>query len=200
MTTRSAFLTGAAIDLVVLTEADAVLTHHWFNDQETARYLGRYGRPMIESDAASYYKAAATDTSRIVLGIFHKEQQVLIGTIGLHDIDHLNQTAELGIVVGVHEERGKGVGTEAITLLAQHAFQRLNLRNLTLRVLGGNTRAYRCYQRLGFVETGRLTEHLFRESTWVDEILMRLHREDLSLTEAGATERRIAHLVEKSQD
>lgn len=197
--THSTFLPGAAIDLVPITPRDAATTHHWFNDQEVAQYLGRYGHPMIEAQSAQYYETAAGSGAQLILGIRTKEPSALIGTIGLHDINHRDQTAELGIVIGAKDTQGKGYGREAITLLAHHAFTRLNLRNLTLRVLGNNERALRCYRKVGFVETGRLKGHVFREGVWVDDITMRLMKDRLYLTEAEATRLRIKHIVEQSR-
>lgn len=176
MSKRTVFIPGTVIDLVLLEEADAAITHHWFNDRSITRFLSRGAYPMTEAACAAYYLAAAGNKDQIVLGLWHKVTAELIGTIGLHDIDQINQTAELGIVIGNQQYHGQGIGSAAITALTEHAFAVLNLRNVTLRVLGNNERGQRCYQRLGFQVTGRRPEQIYKDGIWVDEIAMTRYR------------------------
>ncbi len=172
MPTRTVFIPGISIDLVLLEEADASVTHHWFNDRSITRFLARGAYPMTATACTAYYKAAADAKDRVVLGIWHKVDDTLIGTVGLHDIDALNQTAELGIAIGNPTHQGNGIGTEVIEALCDHAFSVLNLRSVTLRVLGNNPRAEQCYVKCGFTETGRFSAHIFKDGAWVDEIHM----------------------------
>ena len=42
---------------------------------------------------------------------------VLIGNISLHNIDHLHRNAFIGIFIGEEQQRGQGLGAEAIRLI-----------------------------------------------------------------------------------
>jgi RimJ/RimL family protein N-acetyltransferase len=186
MMTRTTFLHTTQTDLKLLTAADATVTHHWFNNHELTRFLSRGAWPLTEAAAVSYYQTAEDTHHRLILGIWHRNTDSLIGTVGLHAIDPINQTAELGIVIGTSKRHSQGVGTEVITALCGHAFSWLNLRSVTLRVLGNNPRALRCYHKCGFLETGRYPNHIFKDGVWVDEIFMLLRRKRvISVFEAG---------------
>jgi RimJ/RimL family protein N-acetyltransferase len=52
----------------------------------------------------------------------------LIDQISLHDIDHLNRHAFLGIMIGEVEHQGKGYGTEAVRLVLDYGFNTLTRR------------------------------------------------------------------------
>ncbi len=69
---------------------------------------------------------------------------------------------------------GKGIGTQAIHLLLQHAFGELKLHRIGIRVLAYNTRAIRAYEKCGFVREGRERETAFVNGAWHDDIMMGL--------------------------
>jgi RimJ/RimL family protein N-acetyltransferase len=98
----------------------------------------------------------------------------LIGSISLHNIDHLNRNAYIGIFIGGDENRGKGYGTEAIRLILEYGFKTMNLHSITLTVRANNLAGIRCYKKAGFREVGRLPEAFFIDGTYVDKIYMNI--------------------------
>lgn len=86
----------------------------------------------------------------------------LIGSISLENIDHTNRRATLGIFIGDREEREKGYGTEAIRLILDYGFNYLNLNNINLDVMEFNDRAIACYKKCGFKEIGRRRKSITR--------------------------------------
>ena len=79
----------------------------------------------------------------------------MIGGCGLINPDHLNRTAEAGIFIGEKSCWNKGYGEEAMRLLLDYAFNILDFNNIMLNVYAYNTRAIRCYRKIGFREIGR---------------------------------------------
>lgn len=102
----------------------------------------------------------------------------LLGSAGLVDIDHLNQTAEIGIFLGNKDFWGRGYGREALSLLVDYSYQKLNLHHLMLRVYSFNERAIRCYRAVGFRPVGKLREALVRNRKKHDIVLMDLLPKD----------------------
>ena len=100
-----------------------------------------------------------------------------VGRCGLFGVDPLAQHAEVGISL-VPEARSQGVGTAALSLLVEFGFERWNLHRLHLIVLASNEGARRAYQKVGFVEEGRLREHAWVVGRWDDEVRMGLLRAD----------------------
>ena len=93
-------------------------------------------------------------------------------------VDHLNQTAEIGLFIGNPEDKGKGYGQETVKLLVDYGFRYLNLKNIMLKVFSGNERAIHTYQKCGFREFGRRTRCLYVDNQWNDEIYMEIMKND----------------------
>lgn len=95
-----------------------------------------------------------------------------MGHINLFDVyDH--EYATLGIYLG-KEYRNKGYASIAIKLLADYAFNYLNLRAIHLHVFAYNTHAQQVYQKLGFKECGRWHNVRYMNGKYYDEIMMEL--------------------------
>lgn len=95
----------------------------------------------------------------------------LIGLIDLFDFDPRNQRAGLGIVVLQSEDRNKGVGSEAIELLSQYAFETLNLHQLYANVASDNETSLHLFKKMGFEEVGVKKDWIFSLGDFKNEIL-----------------------------
>lgn len=60
--------------------------------------------------------------------------------------------AELGIIIGEKQYWNKGYGAETISLVVTHCFEVLKLSRVHLKVVPGNTRAIKCYEKAGFTK------------------------------------------------
>ncbi len=67
--------------------------------------------------------------------------------------------------------RGLGIGTRVMRAIVKEA-QRISLKVLVLSVFATNKRAIHVYEKVGFVQTGRVPKKHFREGKYVDEIAM----------------------------
>ena len=101
----------------------------------------------------------------------------LIGICGLHEIDHYQQHAEVGIRLGKPYWR-QGHGQDAVRTLIAYGFQHLNLAKISLRVLADDERAVGAYRKVGFVEEGRLRAHAWYDGARHDELVMAVLREE----------------------
>jgi len=95
-----------------------------------------------------------------------------IGGCALFQFDDTAHTAALGITIGDKDYWGKGYGREAVQLLLDYAFRLRNLRRVWLTVNGRNERAIRAYRACGFVEEGRLHEHVWSNGAYDDLVYM----------------------------
>lgn len=101
-----------------------------------------------------------------------------IGQCALFRFDDVAHTAELGITIGDKAYWGKGYGREAIALLLDYGFRLRNLRKIWLQVNGDNERAQHAYRACGFVEEGRLRQHVWSNGQYVDLVQMGVLREE----------------------
>lgn len=76
----------------------------------------------------------------------------------------------LGIVIK-SGFRDLGIGTGMMKTLAEQAIA-LGLKVLTLQVFATNKRAVHVYEKVGFVQTGKIPKKHFREGRFIDEVIM----------------------------
>lgn len=95
-----------------------------------------------------------------------------IGTCGIPSMDERNRHCQVGIFIGDGSFRGRGYGTEALSLLCEFAFSVMNMHSVSLRVYSYNKPAIRCYEKVGFKMAGRLRQAKRIGGLWHDELLM----------------------------
>lgn len=177
-------------DNLVLREVfkeDLSCMREWVNDWGTVRYLSDiFLYPHTLKQTEDFLNVVLEGKSELdkQFVIAKKHTLEYIGQIGLHKIDWKNRVAELGIVIGDKENIGKGIGTEAIELLQYFAFCKMNLNKLELAVHDFNKRAYKCYEKCGFVEEGRLRQKHYFDGKYSDSILMGILKEEYEARES----------------
>jgi len=140
----------------------------WMNDRTVAEYYGGYHNLVTPASAKETLEELTGKRFSIVL----LDGDALIGHISLHDIDHIYRHAFMGVYIGEEAYRNKGYGAEAIRLLLDFAFNTLNLHNVMLSVHEDNRAAVSCYKKVGFKETGRRREWVFKNGKYIDSIYM----------------------------
>ena len=119
----------------------------WMNDFSTTDGLGSSSKvTTFESERA--WLINNMDKKEQQFAIVLKETDELIGNCGFCDINHLHQKGEVGLFIGEEENRSKGYGTEALSLLVEYGFNYLNLKNIMLKVFSFNKRAIKSYEKI----------------------------------------------------
>lgn len=78
-----------------------------------------------------------------------------LGLVELYEIDPPTRRAVLGIVIGERDRWGQGLGRTAVGLVCGFGFESLGLVEIRLSTFIHNLRARRCFERVGFIESGR---------------------------------------------
>lgn len=83
--------------------------------------------------------------------------------------------SHVGVIgIAIREDfRDLGIGTEMMVVLVGQA-RKMGLKVLTLTAFETNRRAIHVYEKVGFVQTGRVPHKFFKEGKYVDEIVMTL--------------------------
>ncbi len=142
----------------------------WMNDFETTDYIGSSGQVMSLLGEKKYLEEHIGDVASFA--IVSLEDDKLLGSIAIEDINNTRRCGTLGIFIGDREARNKGYGSEAIKLLLDYSFNYLNLHSIKLNVFDFNKRAIACYKKCGFRECGRLRENYFLNGKYYDNIIM----------------------------
>ena len=166
-------LRGERLTLRAPTHADLPWLAAFAND-ETIRGWLRFERPIPVESERAWLEALDDDRDRVWLMTEGGEP---LGTIALLEWHHAPRVAELGLAIRRAQDRGRGVGAEAMRLVLAHAFVEMGLQRVWLTVHDDNP-ARRLYARLGFREEGRLRRHVWKRGSHHDLVAMGLLREE----------------------
>ena len=148
----------------------------WLNDFDTTDYIGLSHQVMTIQGEKQYIEQ--DKKAEVAFAIVTEKEDKLIGSIALHDIDHIRRIATMGIFIGDKEYRGKAYGTEAVKLILDFGFNYLNLNNIKLDLKEFNERALACYKKCGFKEYGRRRKCNFINGKYYDTIEMDILAEE----------------------
>ncbi|HLX62930.1 MAG TPA: GNAT family protein [Planctomycetota bacterium] len=174
---KNAFVIGERIYFRPFEKADAPTLTGFINDPAVRRTL-EWHRPMNIHTEEAWIAEHNKSEDELILGIALKENDELIGSVGLHKISARDRKATFGLLIGVKDEWNKGYGTEATRLMLRHAFVELNLNRVALHVYESNPGGVRAYEKAGFVLEGRLRQCAFRDGRYVDVLCMSVLREE----------------------
>lgn len=170
MKDREIILAGEYVALAEMMKEDQPFFQKWHAGNEELRTLiGDHSVPTMEDQLRWFERSKAPDRKMFSLVTVGGE---LIGHGGFVDIDEEKHTAQLRITIGNSDYWGRGLGTEATQLLTEYGFTKLRLDSIWLRVLPGNERAIRSYEKVGFLRGER---ELFRDT---EVLRMQIARED----------------------
>jgi len=147
---------------------------NWVNDPEITNYLSNiFLYPHTVNETEKFLNAMLEGKANMKgFVIAYKDTEEYIGQIDLINIDWINRIGAIGIVIGNKENLNKGYGTEAIKLLQEFAFNKLNLHKLELEVRAYNKRAINCYKKCRFKEEGRIRENFYINGEYTDTLFM----------------------------
>ncbi|MDR0388239.1 MAG: GNAT family N-acetyltransferase [Treponema sp.] len=168
-------LVGKKCYLSPMDENDAEKFTEWLNDLELMINLQIYNSVFNVENERRLLSDLSKEQNYSIIDF---ENDELIGTCGLLDIDHLNQTAETGIFIGNKNYLNKGFGSEALTLLLDYGFKALNLNNIMLKVYSFNKRAIKSYEKVGFKIIGNRRNALRRGKETYNVIFMDIVEKD----------------------
>lgn len=143
----------------------------WRNQHELIDMLGAPFR-FINSDVdVKWYEDYMESRGNTVRCAIVAENDKILGLISLTNIDFINRSAQLHIMIGLEENQNKGLGTFALSEMLAHAFYNMNLERVELTVLESNKRARHMYEKAGFVLEGRKRNALYKNGEFVDMMM-----------------------------
>ncbi len=176
---RAPFLVGSRIYLRSLEKADLEGDYYqWLNDQEITRWMQNGIFPNSAESMQDYYRSMSSSRTDMLLAIITQDEERHIGNIGLSHLNQLFRSAEIGILIGDKKSWGKAYATEAISLLAAHAFRRLNLNRISAGAVAENIGCIKAFKKAGFIQEGVNRQGYFCEGQYRDCVLLSLLRSE----------------------
>ena len=169
-------LKGTTIYLRALEPNDLEFVYTLENDEaiwEVSNTHTPYSRFLIRQ----YLENAHQDiyeAKQLRLAICKEEDFPAIGLIDLFDFDPKNNRAGIGILLAGNQDRGQGIGSEALGLLIQYAFHQLNLHQLFSNIAPENEPSIRLFTKFGFQKIGIKKDWNLVNGKYQDEALFQL--------------------------
>ncbi|SDY53674.1 GNAT family N-acetyltransferase [Thermoactinomyces sp. DSM 45892] len=122
------------------------------------------------------------DGSGYAFGIFLEGDHTLMGRVSLSAVSRGPfQNAYLGYYLD-QQYNGKGYTTEAIQLILQYCFQKIDLHRIQAGVMPRNTASIRVLEKNGFRREGLAERYLRINGQWEDHLLYAITQEEFSIT------------------
>jgi len=142
------------------------------NDMSTLLQLGSVEMASSEQQV-DWWDSLAKNKTVQRHGIIEVTSNKVIGILRIQNIDSINRNCEIGLDI-IPSMRGKGYGTKSYHMILEYLFTHFNMHMVYLRVGEFNEHAQRLYSQIGFTETGRYREYLFRNGRYWDYIIYTL--------------------------
>ncbi len=166
-------LTGRHVAIGPILPEDLPRLFVWGDDPEIARLNEPYLPKNLDRER-EFWLNPMGDPRRIFMAVRRIGRSEIAGYVQITAIEPIHRSANLGILIGRIEDRGRGLGREAMDLTIRFCRDHLNLTRLSLAVHGDNAAAIALYEKLGFVTEGVQQAAQFIAGRWVDLRLMAL--------------------------
>jgi RimJ/RimL family protein N-acetyltransferase len=165
---------GELVKLRAMGPADAEALWRWNHDPQVMRWMDdTYAQP-VERVRKWLEERPRNTYGDLLLGIEALADRQLIGLVMLHDAEPEKGIAKLDIYLGEKAYWGRGHATDAVRTICRYGFEDMRLHKVTLTVVTENHAARRVYEKVGFVEEGRLRQVFRRDGKWYDMFTMGL--------------------------
>ncbi len=169
---KNPFLTGENIYLSPLTKEDISKDYiNWLNDSEVCRDNSHATFPNTYSRTLSYLESVEKSKTEIVFAIRWIKNDTHIGNISVQNINWINRSAEIAIIIGNKKYWNKGAGSEAYRLVIDYSFLTLNLNRLSSGQTVTNTGMINVCEKSGMKKEGILREALYKNGKYTDAVI-----------------------------
>ncbi|MRH99876.1 GNAT family N-acetyltransferase [Kriegella sp. EG-1] len=165
-------LKGDQIYLRALEPSDLEFLYELENDPEIWEVSGTitpYSKHVLKLYLENAHRDIY-DVKQLRLCICNNLGKVL-GLIDLFDFDPKNRRAGMGIIIKQTVNRNKGIGSEAIKLMIEYAFEVLNLHQIFVNVASDNKPSIKLFEKMGFDQAGIKKDWNFTIDGFKNEIL-----------------------------
>ena len=168
-------LKGANIYLRALEPEDLNFIYEIENNEniwEISHTQTPYSRYLIKQYLENAHKDIyEVKQLRLVITSYNERP---LGLIDIFNFDFQHKKAGIGILINEIEDRGKGIGSEALKLLIDYCFEHLGLHQLYCNVAEENRASIQLFKKFGFNEVGLKKDWFMSNGTYKNEYLFQL--------------------------
>ena len=168
-------LTGKHIHLRALEPDDLDFLYAIENNEsfwEVSSTQAPYSRFVLEQYLANAHQDIY-EAKQLRLVIVENTANACVGIIDLFEYNPQHKRAGIGILI-IENEQNKGFASEALKLLIDYSFNKLNLHQLFANITTDNIKSLDLFAKHGFKNVGVKKEWIFSKGSFKDEILFQL--------------------------
>ncbi|WP_096187879.1 GNAT family N-acetyltransferase [Evansella halocellulosilytica] len=141
---------------------DAKSILNYLSDKEVVKYYGLAPFKSINDalDEISWYQSIQSNKTGIRWGITLKEQGIVIGSCGFHNIVSQHFRTEIGFELS-KDQWGKGIAVEAVEAIIRYGFERMNFNRIEALIEPPNLSSQKLVEKMGFIREGLLRNYEF---------------------------------------
>lgn len=168
-------LTGNSIHLRALEPEDLDFLYSVENDAsfwEISSTQEPYSKHLLKQYLANAHQDIY-EAKQLRLVIVENKTNKSVGLIDLFDFNPQHKRAGVGILI-LENDQEKGFASEALELLIDYSFIKLNLHQLFANITADNKKSIKLFKKHNFSEIGIKKEWIFTEGNFKDEVLYQL--------------------------
>jgi RimJ/RimL family protein N-acetyltransferase len=120
------------------------------NDPEVNKYMCSKGQRQTIETVRAYVNGHKNSSNSILLGLFTKNHNRLIGTVGLSSISYFHYCMGLGICLFLKDYWRKGLGCEALIGIKNYVFSEMGFHFIEAGIYDENISSAKLFERAGF--------------------------------------------------
>lgn len=169
-------LTGNIIYLRALEPEDLEFVYALENDEniwEMSNTQTPYSKFLIKQYLQNSHQDIY-EAKQLRLAICTNDDRKTVGLIDLFEYDARNNRAGIGIVIKNEIDKSKGYGSQALELLINYSFVKLNLNQLFANIGTENLNSLKLFTKFGFEKVGIKKQWNLVNGIYKDEAIFQL--------------------------
>ncbi|MFB6254608.1 MAG: GNAT family N-acetyltransferase [Halobacteriaceae archaeon] len=159
------YATGQSVELRTIERNDMEFLRDVINSPAVRQGLSVTLPKNLKQEEDYFEEVVSSDDSNVNLLICKESQP--IGTIGLHGIDSIDGTSEIGLFLA-EDFWGKGYGTDASRVMTELGFNQFRRHRIVAHVIAGNESSKRVWEKLGYRHEAIEKEAAFHDGDFID--------------------------------
>lgn len=156
-----------------INKGDAVLVFRYRSDALTNKYQGWI--PKTIDDVISFIENRVSPIIDVngtwfQFVVIKKDDDELIGDVGLHFFDSDNKQVEIGCTIDKNCQK-HGYASEALSEIFRYLFNALDKHRIIASIDPRNEGSIKLVEKLGFRKEAHFKESIFQDGEWLDDLV-----------------------------